>query len=144
LTSKLIKSGEKTGKLSYAIPNGKRAITVQVDSVTGIAGFVQPGDFVDLMVTIMVPQTSGTDTKDKATSILLRQNLEVLAVGTKMAVGQDQVNNTYDSVTLAVSPNDITDINLAATQGKIRLALRPPTDRNTISTSPKTAENIVR
>lgn len=144
LTSKLIKSGQKTGRLSYVIPAGKRAMTVQVDNITGIAGFVQPGDFVDLLVTIMVPHNDGNTVKDKATSVLLRQNLEVLAVGVKMTDGGSQLNSTYDSVTLAVSPNDMVDINLAATQGKIRLVLRSPSEKDTITAGSKTAENLVR
>lgn len=103
------------------IPNDKRAVTMTVDDVSGVAGFVAPGSYVDIL-------SVDGDGKDKRTvGKLLLQNVMVLAVGTT-DITSDSVkkNENVKTVTLALDPRAAVELRVAQTEGKITLMLRPP------------------
>jgi pilus assembly protein CpaB len=118
------------GGLSVTIPEGMRAVSVRVDDVIGVAGFVMPGMRVDVVLTLP-PQL---DRKETVTQIVL-QKVPVLAAG--QIVQQDAQGKpiTVSVMTLLVSPEDGETLILAANQGKIQLALRNTLDLADIRTS---------
>jgi pilus assembly protein CpaB len=111
--------------LPPSIPVGMRAMSVKVDDVIGVAGFVVPGTHVDLVVTLR-----GTNQTEEPMSRTVVSNVLVLTAGTKFDQEQAKDGKAQPStvVTLAVSPNDAERIALASSEGKISLGLRNPLD----------------
>ncbi|MGO8814377.1 MAG: Flp pilus assembly protein CpaB [Terriglobia bacterium] len=105
--------------LSVAIPDGMRAVSVGVDDVVAVAGFVTPGTLVDVLVT-------GTTGGGSITRTIL-EHVKVLTVGQEVASenGKPQKGTV---VTLLLSPEDGEKLTLASQEGKIHLALRNMTD----------------
>lgn len=137
LQSKLILSGGKTGGFSYRIPDGMRAITIKVDSVSGAGGLIKTGDHVDILAEFDLQKAGSVD--KVPTSMMLLQNIEVLATGTDSS---QSTTGMYTTVTLAVKSNDMLKLNLAITSGKIRLTLRPPLDKGTYQYSAQTPDSL--
>jgi len=115
--------------LAPIIPVGMRAVTVRVNDVTGISGFVLPGMRVDVLVTGRPPNSDGTVT----TTCL--QNMVVLSAGT--AIQPDARGNAIQAaaVTLLASPDQAETLTLANTEGRIQLVLRNGSDQ-TIEKTP--------
>jgi pilus assembly protein CpaB len=111
--------------LPPTIPEGMRAMSVKVDEVVGVAGFVLPGTRVDVVVTVRE-----TPDRREAMSRTVVSNVLVLTAGTRIdqeeAKGGQPLPSTV--VTLAVTPADAERIALAAAEGQISLALRNPLD----------------
>jgi pilus assembly protein CpaB len=116
-------AGENAGSgMQSLIPPGMRAVSVRVNEVIGVAGFVVPGTRVDVLLT---GNPSGA-TDQQTTTVL--ENVAVIATGQKLernTAGEPQVTPV---ITLLVSPDDAQKLTLATTQGKIQLALRNPLD----------------
>ena len=115
--------------LPATIPQGMRALTVAVNDVVGVAGFVTPGTMVDVLVTGSVTgngQQSITDT--------ILENIRVLAAGQTIEQDEDGKPQTVPVVTVLVDPDEATKLTMASTEGKIQLALRNTTD--TVETKP--------
>ncbi len=116
-------AGEHAGSgLPSLIPPGMRAVSVRVNEVVSVAGFVTPGTRVDVLLT----GTPGAGGDEQTTTVL--QNVLVLASGhtlERTATGEAQ--NTA-VITLEVSPDDAQRLTLASSQGHIQLALRNPLD----------------
>ena len=125
LETRLAARGAGAG-LSITIPDGQRAVSVRVDDVIGVAGFVLPGTHVDVVVTL--PPQPQLDQKVSLTQIFL-QNVQVLASG--QVVQQDAQGKpiTVSVITLLVSPQDAETLVLASNEGKIQLALRNTLDQ---------------
>ena len=116
--------------LPPAIPPGFRALSVRVNEVIGVAGYVLPGTHVDVVVTL-----NPTSDQLNVTSKVILTNVLVLAAGTKIDRETDKDKPTPVSVvTLLVDPDQSERLTLAASEGKIQLALRNPLDRATPST----------
>jgi pilus assembly protein CpaB len=122
--AKLAPLGSGAG-LPPSIPPGMRAMSVKVDEVIGVAGFVVPGTRVDLVVTLR-----GTGQAEESMSRTVASNVLVLTAGTKFDQEQAKDGKAQPStvVTLAVSPSDAERVALASSEGKISLALRNPLD----------------
>jgi pilus assembly protein CpaB len=114
---------EAGGGLSITIPDGMRAVSVKVDEVVGVAGFVLPGTRVDVLATVM----PGSDRAQTTTRIIL-QNVRALAAGQKYQQDVDGEPRTVTVVTLLVTPEEAEALTLAATEGRIQLALRNTLD----------------
>ena len=119
----------KTGGVSAVLEKGKRAISVKGDKVIGIAGFINPGNRVDVLVTIKDPQK-----KEEKTKTIL-ENIMVLATGTQIQKNEKGEPSPVDVYTLAVTPEEAEILSLAANEGKLQLALRSVTDTETVLTS---------
>jgi pilus assembly protein CpaB len=122
--SKLAEANSGAG-LPPAIPAGMRAMAVKVNDVIGVAGFINPGSRVDVVVTIRRTSDSVTST--------VASNVQVLAAGTRRDQEQPAAENAKNAestvVTLMVTPQDAERIALAQSEGQIMLALRNPNDR---------------
>jgi pilus assembly protein CpaB len=119
-------AGKDAGSgLPVVIPEGKRAVSVRVNDVIGVAGYVLPGTRVDVLATAS-PTTSQADTTTK----VVLTNVQVLAAGTKMEQDTEQGKPvSVNVVTMLVTPEESERLTLGATEGKIQLALRNPLDK---------------
>jgi pilus assembly protein CpaB len=116
--------------LPVVIPEGKRAVSVRVNEVIGVAGYVLPGTKVDVLAT-----ASPTDKREDMTTKLVLSNVQVLAAGTKVEQdGEQGKPMSVNVVTLLVTPEESERLTLGATEGKIQLALRNPLDKDTPET----------
>ena len=123
-------SKEAGAGLPPAIPPGLRAVSVRVNEVIGVAGYVLPGTRVDVVATV-----SPTQQQADMTSKVILTNVQVLAAGTK--IDRDTEKNKpmpVSVVTLLVDPEEAERLTLASTEGKIQLALRNPLDKTTPAT----------
>jgi pilus assembly protein CpaB len=121
LPSKLAAENAGSG-LPSLIPAGMRAVSVRVNEVVAVAGFVVPGTRVDVLLT----GNPGGANEQQTTTVL--ENVAVIAAGQKLernAAGEPQ---TTPVITLLVSPDDAQKLTLASSQGHIQLALRNPID----------------
>ena len=123
-------SAEAGAGLPPAIPPGLRALSIKVNEVIGVAGYVLPGTRVDVLVTVSPGQGQGD-----MTSKVILTNVQVVAAGTKIDRETDKNKPIAVSVvTLLVSPEEAERLTLASTEGKIQLALRNPLDKETPAT----------
>ena len=117
-------SKEAGAGLPPVIPDGMRAVSVRVNEVIGVAGYVLPGTHVDVLVT----QSPTTQPQDIVSKVIL-SNVQVLTAGTRMEQDHDKAKPVQVTVvTLAVFPDQAERLALASTEGKIQLALRNPMD----------------
>jgi pilus assembly protein CpaB len=124
--SRLAPEGTAAG-LSAVIPEGYRAMTVKVDDVVGISGFIQPGSLVDVVVTIDPEERAGM--QDPISKIVL-QNIKVLANGQNIDKPENQREaNSVKAVTLLVTPEQAEKLALAASEGKLQLVMRNQIDQ---------------
>ena len=124
-------SKEAGSGLPPIIPTGKRAMSVRVNEVIGVAGYVLPGTRVDVVAT-----HNPTNRAEDMTSKVVLSNVEVLTAGTRLEPdSKDGKPVQVTVVTLVVTPDQAERLTLASTEGKIQLALRNPLDLE----SPETA-----
>ena len=136
LTGAKLAALEAGAGLPPSIPQGMRAISVKVNEVVGVAGFVVPGTRVDVMVTLKGRQDEQSMTR------IVCSNVQVLTAGTRYDQEKAKEGNAIPStvVTLLVKPDDGERIALAAEEGQLMLSLRNPLDvEPTITTGVKTA-----
>jgi pilus assembly protein CpaB len=126
ITASKVASLEAGAGLPPVIPEGMRAISVKVNEVVGVAGFVVPGTIVDLLVTVR----SGNGAQDEPMTRTVVSKVQVLTAGTKYDQEKSKNGEPIPTsvVTLAVLPEDAERIALASNEGKITLALRNPLD----------------
>lgn len=118
LASKL--AGEGMGaSISYLLPDGMRATAVRINDVSGVAGFIQPMDSVDVLITRPIGEREITD--------VLLQNVKVIAMG-KETKDPDGKPNPAKTATLEVSPVDAQKLVLGERVGALSLTLRKPGD----------------
>jgi pilus assembly protein CpaB len=110
------------GGLSALITEGKRAITVRVNDVVGVAGFALPGNFVDIMV-----YTQGESGASQAISKIVLERILVLAVAQEVARDETKPR-VVNAVTLEVTPEQAEKLDLARSIGSLSLALRNQVD----------------
>ena len=129
LPAKLAPEGAGAG-LPPVIPAGMRALSVRVNDVVGVAGYVLPGTRVDVVATV-----NPTQQQPDVTSKVVLTNVLVLAAGTKIEGETEQGKPLAVSVvTLLVDPIEAERLTLASTEGKIQLALRNPLDKTAPAT----------
>lgn len=131
LTTKLA-SMEEGGGLPIVIPEGMRAVSVKVNEVIGVAGFIQPQTNVDVLVTITPPEAEGT-AKTPITKVIL-QNVRVLTAGQTIQRDAEGKPQTVTVITLLVTPEDAEKLTLASAEGRIQLALRNTLDQQEVQT----------
>lgn len=121
---------DATGGLSTVIPKGKRAVSVRVNEVIGVAGFVLPKTRVDVLVSVNL----GGD-KRKSASRMILQNVEVLAAGQTIERDAEGEPQTVNVITLLVTPVQAERLTLASNEGDVQLALRNGLDLDDVETS---------
>lgn len=122
LASKLAAEGSGAGLMS-TIPDGMRAVSVKVNDVIGVAGFVVPGSRVDLILS-----GSPTHGGNAEMAKVILENIQVLAAGQNVANDDNGKPLSVQVVTLLVTPEQSEVLALATTDGRIQLALRNPLD----------------
>ncbi len=123
---------EAGGGLPATIPEGMRALSVAVNDVIAVAGFVGPGTMVDVLVTGSL--SSGGGGQNVTRTIL--ENVRVLAAGQKIEQDKDGKPQTVAVITLLVTPEDAGKLTMASTQGRIQLALRNTVDTKQVNPPP--------
>jgi pilus assembly protein CpaB len=131
LESKLAPKESGAG-LPATIPEGMRAVSVAVNEVVGVAGFVIPGTMVDVLVTGQMP---GQNNNNKITRTIL-ENVRVLAAGQKIEQDREGKPQTVPVITLLVTPDQASTLTMGSTEGKIQLALRNTIDTRKNDPSP--------
>lgn len=149
LPAKLKQFGETDSGLSYVVPEGMRAVTVSVDEVSGVAGFLQRGDYVDVIsytTTTYVPAEAPVVPEGQtpsaaqlpqtlSTTLVAAQNVRVAAVGKSFSgaaatTADGETESGYNSVTLLLSPEDTMRVVQGAKSGSIVLILRASGDHS--------------
>ena len=128
LESKLAPKAAGAG-LAATIPQGMRAMSVAVNDVIGVAGFVTPGTAVDVLVTGAV---AGANQGGQNITRTILENVKVLAAGQKIQQDAEGKPQTVPVITLLVTPEDAARLAMASTQGKIQLALRNAVDTDAV------------
>lgn len=158
LTSKLFKSREQSG-LAYVLPEGRRAIAVNINERTAAGGLIVPGDHVDVIGSCTVTPETGNNKGETVRSVYSMQNLEVLAVAQEiegeepLSLTQSAQARTTDGVmgmtrapqakpiaktlTMALTPDESQKLILLETHSScsLRLALRAAGDQGKVSTA---------
>ena len=147
LREKLAKDKESSDGLSFLIPPGRRAVTVAVNEVSGLAGLVKPGDRVDVLGTFDLQGAVGQE-KSSITSLLI-QNADVLSID---QITNPASSNSQDSkkaspahtITLSVTPEQAQPLVLCSEKGSIRLVLRSATDNDVVNLPSTRMSQLVR
>lgn len=138
---KLLPKGSRSGMASM-IPPGMRAFTILTPTFSSsLAGFLQPGNKVDVLLTI---QPSGSQGDDGSTTTTILQNVELLAVHTLVDAPVDARANPTEtrSVTLLVSPRQASILDLAQDKGKLHLSLRNSLDETPVEETRATLADL--
>lgn len=131
----LIKPEESTD-LSYKLPKGKRAITIAVDKVSGVAGFLQPGHRVDILLYYKYKNfINNKETGPEIHRVVTIQNLEVLAVGANSTKTEEKED--LENITLSVDTSEAQLITLGENAGKLKV------DLHSVSNKDKTKINAL-
>ncbi len=125
MEAKLAPEGTEGG-LTAIIAPGKRAMSVKVDEIIGVAGFVMPGSYVDVLVVLEDSKTRHKGLDAAAQTIL--QNVKVLTSGQKI-INEKKEPVLVNVVTVEVTPEEAEKLALASNRGRLQLALRNQFDR---------------
>lgn len=123
LNNQLAGLGAQPGLPGVTAP-GMRSVSVRVDEASGVAGFIAPGTYVDV-IAIMQPQLDGA----KQVSKVILQKVKVLAGGQKMEKKDDGKAALVNTVTLEVTPAQAEKLKLAEAEGRLQLSIRNATDQ---------------
>lgn len=139
MESKLAPPGTKGG-LSAVVAEGKRAITVRVNDVVGVAGFALPGNYVDILVNT---QEDGAKTanRDSTISKIVLERILVLAIAQE-SNRDDTKPKVVNAVTLEVSPEQAERLDLARSVGSLSLVLRNQIDPDPVNTGGATKATL--
>ncbi len=129
---KLAPAGSQGG-LSAVIAEGKRAMTVRVNDVVGVAGFALPGNYVDVMVNAQQDKGTGKNEESRQISKTVLEHVLVLAVAQE-ANRDDTKPRVVSAVTLELSPEDSEKLDLARSVGTLSLVLRNQVDKESVAT----------
>ena len=125
---KLVKISQPVAGLSFKVSTDKRAVTIGVDNVQGIAGLAKPGDTVDVMAIVTPPDTLETKEAYPET-LIVAENIKLLAVNQLLGRAEEGVDMA--TATLEVTPKQAQAIVLATNYGKVHLSLRGFDDEKT-------------
>jgi pilus assembly protein CpaB len=130
VSDKLFTGTKTAGVMPLLIPVGMRAMSVPVDEVSDIAGFVLPRTHVDVLVAI-----AGSGANEKPFSKIVLQNVEVLAVAQEIEHSKNDQPQVVKVVTLLVTPEQAERLGLASREGTLHLAMRSYNDQKIVLTS---------
>lgn len=146
--SKIAKQGDPSF-IAATLPDGQRMVTIQTDGIRGVAGFVYPGDRVDVLLTHLVeiptqatPQNPSAQPKQEEITEPLLVNVPVIAVDQRAVSEASEKQVLPTSVSLQVTPEDAQKLRLSEKRGTMSLALRPIKDKDQNMISPTTRFDI--
>lgn len=134
-----------SGGLSAVVAEGKRAMTVRVNDVVGVAGFALPGNYVDILVSTQdnsVKQDNRADNRDQSISKLVLERILVLAIAQESGQS-DTKPKVVNAVTLEVTPEQAEKLDLARSVGQLSLVLRNQVDLKPTETSGATKDTLL-
>ena len=140
LESKLAPKGS-TGGLSAVVKEGKRAMTVRVNDVIGVAGFALPGNYVDIIINTQ-EENAKTGNKDQAISKIVLEQILVLAVAQEVARDETKPK-VVSAVTVEVTPEQAEKLDLARSVGTLSLMLRNQVDLKMAGTEGATKAKLL-
>lgn len=161
LPAKLKQPGQTESGLSYIVPDGMRAVTIAVDEISGVAGFLQRGDYVDVIsytTTTYQPEDAAQGADEtaqsaqsapttQATTVVAAQNVCVAAVGTSLASASSDAAEgaeaVYTSVTLFLTPEDAMRVIQGAKSGVVLLVLRASGDHEANTQPPMVSDTLL-
>lgn len=136
---------ERPQLLSAMIPPGKRAVTIKADDLSSVGGMVNAGDHVDVVGMISMPETEGPAPQSARMTILpLFQDVLVLAVNQELLPAPAGKKGAVSMVTLALSPQEGSVIAFIEEQGKVRLVLRSPKDKQAQRIIPADWDSVLK
>jgi pilus assembly protein CpaB len=137
--------GEEKLLLSYAVPEGKRAVTINVNEATEVGDFIRPGDYVDILATFDKYEIE--DNRQKIvyprTSKVILQNILVLGMGQLQDVPEEPRTELPKTVTLAVTLQEAERLALGEEMGILKMALRRVGDHDIVLTQGVIREDLV-
>lgn len=127
----------EAGAFSSRLRSGVRALTIAVDEVNSLSGMLQPGDRIDLMLSVRLPGSNGAPLPQEITRALM-QDVRVLATGRQVRPGDDDRPGAraYTAITIEVSPEQAQRLVVAQRSGKLTAMLRNPGDREPVAQRP--------
>lgn len=145
LEGKMILPGESgNNTLAYSIEPGMRAITIPVDSNTGLSGMLKPQDKIDIISELDYQPVGG---EPKTYTTLIAENIKLLAIDNILSeqgkTGDQDAAPSYSNITLEVTLKQAMEISLAAYTGQLRAVLRSPLDENINNLPNITIENVM-
>jgi len=139
------------GFISASLPSGMRAITLPIDAISGVAGYVFPGDHVDVLFSHGASINEQSGSGKASVSEVVAANVRVLAVGGRESSVPSSdgskpasSNSSANNVTIEVSDENVQRIRLAEKNGNLSLSLRSIRDDNSSSPSPTTLVDITK
>jgi pilus assembly protein CpaB len=137
LESRLAPTSVKTGGVAAIVTPGKRAMTVKGNKVLGVTGFIRPGDYVDIVMLTIDPET-----REQITKIAF-ENVRVLATGNQLVADPEGKKSSVDTYTLEVTPEEAERLSMADAKAGLRFALRNVTDSETVLTAGATLKETL-
>ncbi|WP_344695577.1 Flp pilus assembly protein CpaB [Sphingomonas rosea] len=130
--NELILAGKVTGpgagaSIAALLPEGKRAVSVRINDVSGVAGFIQPADSVDVLITRQIAGKTGSN--EQVTDVLL-QNTRVIAMGKRAKSDEEGKPLAAKTATLEVTPLEAQKLALGQQVGDLSLVLRKPGEQD--------------
>jgi pilus assembly protein CpaB len=142
METKLAPPGTQGG-LSAVVAQGKRAMTVRVNDVVGVAGFAMPGNFVDILVNTQGEKSrQSNDDRDPSISKIVLEHILVLAIAQE-ASRDDTKAKVVNAVTLELTPEQTETLDLARSVGTLSLVLRNQVDPETAPTGGATKTSLL-
>ncbi len=135
-----INRAEMGGVMAYIVPQGHRAVTVAVNEVAGVAGFITPGSRVDVVLTTEI--TTSTNNADDQFSKIILQNVPVLA-SAQATEQKDGKPSIVPTVTLDLLPADAERLIVGAKKGTLQLLLRNVIDTTDVTTTGMTVSKAL-
>jgi pilus assembly protein CpaB len=126
------------GFMTYVVPPGHRAVTVAVNEVAGVAGFITPGNKVDVVLTTPLPNNP-----NETISKIVLQDVPVLATGQIAQEQKDGKPIVVPTVTLDLTPEDSENLVLAANKGPLQLLLRNFSDTEKVEGKGSTIRKVL-
>lgn len=120
------------------VTEGMRSVSVRVDEASGVAGFIAPGTYVDV-IAIMAPQLDGA----KPVSKVILQKIRILAGGQKMETNKEGKPALVNTVTMELTPGQAEKVKLAEAEGKLQLSIRNATDQDLPKTPGATKRDVL-
>lgn len=136
LQERLVSDNEKKQRMAYSIPENMRAVSIPINSTSGVSGFIKPGDRIDIAATIDVPVSDSAGGSAITVTAIALQDIEVLAVGNNPESLAKKSAEEAKTMTLAVTVKDAPPLILASERGNLRLMLRPPVDKSKTNVAP--------
>ena len=137
LTQQKLLDTKSPSVLSLLIPQGRRAMSIKVNEVTGISGFIAPGSHVDVMMSV-----SGNKDEEPPRTRTVLQDIEVLAIAQNIEQ-KDNKPIVVNTVTLNVTPRDAERLTLASHEGALQLSMRNDRDVATVYSAGVSLDHII-